>query len=217
MRPGHVIRTAVDSVVSQRREFFKALLKPVIILTVLDLLDHVIWHSIVSLFLYVLGVCIQAILAITTHRLVLLGPDSVPTWGLGRWTSRETLFAAYLAGLSLIFTASLMGAVFFNIEGFIAAILLVLWLISRFILVFPAIAVDQSLPLIASWKLTSKYQLQMIAAAYFIPVLIGIPILFLSKVPNTFLLTSVLATIATVFTTAAISVAFREILREYDT
>src|SRR5690606_34925168 len=99
-------------------------------------------HPVVYWFLVILGVGVQSIFAITTHRVLLLGPNSVPTWGITSWTKRETFFVLHVLGLYLIVKAMTFLAYISSVGGIIALVLM-FWIIGRFCLVFPGIAVDK--------------------------------------------------------------------------
>ena len=58
------------------------------------------WPIFVSAF--TAEILISTIIAITTHRIILLGPSSVPEWGLFKLTKREFIFLLYSIGIGLI-------------------------------------------------------------------------------------------------------------------
>lgn len=103
--------------------------------------------------------------AITTHRFLILGPDSTPKFGMFEWRSREWNFLLYALWLSLLL--GLMAAVTLMIIFGIGAVssedlrsrmigliayLPVLLVFSRLSLVFPATAVDSDLSFSRAWK-----------------------------------------------------------------
>ena len=101
------------------------------------------------------------LIAITIHRVILLGTDSVPIWGIrpsSPWSYRESHFLLYL----LLFSAIdyFIAWVFFTGLVFIAFGLLVikLYFLVRMSLIFPSIAADKPISLLKSWQLTANYQ-----------------------------------------------------------
>lgn len=61
----------------------------------------------------------HTIIAVTCHRLVLMGEESIPKYGLMRWSMRETRFAGWEIGIGLIIlvTSFLPAYILFSIIG----------------------------------------------------------------------------------------------------
>jgi len=160
-----------------------------------------------------LSIIVQAVVAVTTHRMVLLGPDSVSEWGSFKWSMRETSFLLRVVGLGVIVgLLSILGL--FGIAGFGVALILMLWLAGRLSLVFPAIAIDKNITFKESWALTKDYQLLMVLAVIVFPIAVTIPvIMLLETVPYTFLLVSFVSMLATVLAVTALSVSYQYVFR----
>ena len=158
-------------------------------------------------------------IAITTHRISLLGEDSVPKFGSYIFGLREFkfLFKTILFGIivGIISTLTLL----IPIAGiFILPILLIL-LISRLSLVFPALACDDEMGFIQAWKSTKKFKLLTILMVIIFPVVfsfsVGIvytfAIEFLVKLisPHLMILYSILNVFIMVFSIAALSSVYK--------
>lgn len=169
-----------------------------------------------SWFLAAVAWVAYAIIAITTHRIVLLGPSSVPEWGITSWSKRETYFILHALVVGLIAMAvSLLG--FIPIVGAFAALLVICWLLPRFSLVFPGIAVDKGITFKLSWELTENYQIDMFLTVILFPILLGIPIIILGLIPYSSFLSSLCAAFVIVFEVAALSLTYKKIISElYD-
>ena len=114
------------------------------------------------------------LLAVTVHRIFILGNDSVGLWGLIGWSKRETYFAINLIVVFVLFdiaAAVVMVPVFgiiFATQSWSAAIGIALflvplscWVAGRMSLLFPATAVDHKVDFFASWTMTKSHQLMM--------------------------------------------------------
>ena len=185
------------------------------------------------LLLMALGFFLQVIFAITTHRILLLGKESVPEFGLRSWSKRETFYFLHFLGLLLMLIAPallimLIAPVLLSFITFIgAAIAMVVsfWVLSRLSLVFPGIAVDKGVSFQMSWDLTKDYQLLMLLVVIVCPVLLAIPSILLSLIPYPFILTNFVSTLVIVLTNfvstlvivfevAALSMAYQLITSE---
>ena len=200
-------------VYENRVSLVKALSLPFIAFLVLGFIwefeiDGPIWYLLVALESF-----LQVIFAITTHRIVLLEKESVPEWGLRSWSKRETFYCLHILGLAMISTVPVsLGLIPF--VGPAIALLTIFWVCSRLSLVFPGIAVDKGVSFQMSWDLTKDYQLLMLLVIIVCPVLLAIPIILLSLIPYTFILTNFISTLVIVFEVAALSMAYQLITSE---
>ncbi len=196
-----------------KRNLVRALAWPFIAFVFLDAIEYLEPEIALSFVVGALTIFVQTIFAITTHRIVLLGPESVSKWGLTSWTKRETYFFLHVIGLSLmIIPIVLLG--FIPILGSIIALVIICWILGRFSLVFPGIAIDKGVSFRLSWKLTETYQLLMFLVVVVFPILLAIPTIILIWIPYTFLLSSLLSTFVIVFEVAALSMAYQLITTE---
>ena len=208
-----VMAGAFYYVYENRVSLVKALSLPFIAFLVLGFIwefeiDGPIWYLLVALESF-----LQVIFAITTHRIVLLEKESVPEWGLRSWSKRETFYCLHILGLAMISTVPVsLGLIPF--VGPAIALLTIFWVCSRLSLVFPGIAVDKGVSFQMSWDLTKDYQLLMLLVIIVCPVLLAIPIILLSLIPYTFILTNFISTLVIVFEVAALSMAYQLITSE---
>jgi hypothetical protein len=175
--------------------------------------DDIHWSG--ALIFSIAGGLIYALIAIITHRVVLLGPNSVTRWGLSRWTNREFIFIAYGLGMCLLFLgiaiALSIPILFTDLPSSFAVILLVpiaLWLSSRLSLVFPGIAIDRKLTFKRSWQLTRPYQLLMILSVGVLPILSSWLVFLLARVSMTFI-SGIAEVLILVLEIAVLSKAYR--------
>jgi len=191
-----------------------ALLKMLFLPFVLYILLEVIIENVNGLFLEfstgIAGLLLQTIIAVTTHRIILLGPKSMEKSGVLNWARRDTSFFMHGVGLGLlvipIFALSFlpMGPI-----GFVIAIIISMWIVGRLSLVFPGIAIDHNITFKKSWGLTKNYQFIMFLVVIVFPILLFIPSVLVSKIPYTFLITSLLSTLTIVLTVSALSVTYK--------
>lgn len=203
-----IAASAVMTVVYYRWRLVKALAIPFSIYVLLDLLTYLNSSAFGTLILWVLNGAVYSVFAITTHRMVLLGADAVPEWGITRWSRRETSFALHLIGVSLLAIPASLPAVIPYV-GVVITIVLLCWLMGRLSLVFPGIAVDDEFSFGKSWELTEDHQLLMFLVVVVFPLIVAVPVILLAFIPYTTLLTSLLSTLLVVFEVAALSMAFK--------
>lgn len=201
---------AFGYVYEYRKPFAKALVVPVSILVALGSIpiqepgsELMVLLTIVPLFLY-------SVLAITTHRIILLGPEAVSEWGVYVPRRRELYFVLYSIGFVFVMIPFGFFALIPTI-GWVIAVLAIIYMAARLSLVFPAIATDQGWSFSDSWKATKNRQILMVVVVAIFPFVISIPEELLSYVPYSGVLVNLLSACAMVFVVAALSVAFQVI------
>lgn len=149
-------------------------------------------------------------IAVVTHRIILLGPNSVPNWGVYIPTTRELNFfvKSFIMGLLMI-PVSILN-IFPDVGPYLFTIVSC-YLFSRLSLVFPSIAVDSPWSFSDSWVITKDHQILMLVVILIFPLVITIPELLLSELPYTSLLVTFISLITLVIMVAALSVAFKVI------
>ncbi|MEW6111392.1 MAG: hypothetical protein AB1664_04610, partial [Thermodesulfobacteriota bacterium] len=146
-------------------------------------------HTLVFLILFTPAF---AVFAITCHRLILLGGDSVPKHGLEKWTRRETRFVGwtlliYFSYMCIAFVLSipLVGLTLFlalsgswspavtKVAGG-AMVVLVLspcaYVGARFSILLPATAVDERPNLSWAWKVSEGNGWRLVLVVGVLPV-----------------------------------------------
>lgn len=193
-----------------RRELLQALLWPLLAFIVIDYLtpeepDSPLWGG-----LLLVTFIIQVLVAITVHRIVLLGPGSVPRWGTAGWGRRELRYALHAIGLLLIIIPVAALAVIPVIGGLLA-IAAVTWVVARLGLVFPAIATDQEFSYKDSWQLTANHQpLVLLVMVVNTVVLALLPALL----PRIFPISSLLSLVMVVLQIGLLSMVYQFIVNE---
>ena len=206
----YAVLGAVGYVFEYRNKLAKALLIPFLLYLALDVATYIQPIPVVAFGVSIMSIFVHSLFAITTHRIILLGPESVPKWGILSWSKRETSFALHLVGISLMLIPITVLA-FIPTIGMALIIPTMFWLLGRLSLVFPGIAIDQAISYKHSWKLTKNNQILMMLVVILFPVLLLIPSKLISTIPYTFFISSALSTLCTVFMVAALSITYKEL------
>lgn len=99
-----IIREAIVIPWHKRATMFRALLPISVVLITVSMIASLMREELgpMSVLIWtVIFVPVSAILAITCHRFILLGDESVPKYGLASWSSRETRFVGWTLGAAL--------------------------------------------------------------------------------------------------------------------
>jgi len=224
-----------------RRAFARALAVPLVSLAVLTLS----WYyaneflpNFVKWLLYVLYGLLFALFAVTCHRLLLLGSESVATPLAPRWSWRESRFFAWMVLVSFICMAAwflFLNAIsipLFNvfkpspghsqpwIEWLIEATKIpVFYIFARLCLVFPATAIDNKPDLKWTWDLTRGNGWRLVVVVGVLPwVISGLVSLFYRENATVFetIILSVLGIALFAVEIAALSLSYRELTKERD-
>lgn len=190
-----------------RGSLFKALLIPSVTLALLEAVPdkHIgqAWH----IFEFILVLLISSMIAISVHRIILLGPESVSEWGVYVPRAREFLFVLCSVGLGICLIPFSMLA----LVPFVGGILMplgMLFVVARLSLVFPSIATGWSMTFVDSWEKTQNHTLTMMCVVGFVPLLVTIPEWLLSDVAYLAPLLGLLSAFSTVCVVAVLSVTF---------
>ena len=143
-----------------------------------------------------IGYLAYVFLAVTCHRIIILGKNSVPTFGVRKWTMREARFFSWLVGLYImigvmIFSIAALPSVIIPLfEGRVMYLVIPVsiisalpgvYVLSRLSLIFPATSVDEKANIKWAWDISRNngWRLAVIvcalpaAAGYIQNVLIG--------------------------------------------
>lgn len=197
-----------------KRTLAKALFLPFLAIISIDVMTEMLEPNMaVYIVLGLVSVVVQTIFAITTHRVVLLGPSSISAWGITSWSKRESFFVLHIIGISIMgIPFALLG--FIPIVGGITALILICWFAGRLCLVFPGIAVDKGVSFKLSWELTEHHQLLMFLVVILFPTLLAIPSVILVLLPHGYILSSIFSAFILVFQVAALSMAYLLITKD---
>jgi len=193
--------------------FARKLLIPAGGCLLVDFLSRLGMNPIIALFVTLLSFWLYVLLAVITHRIVLLGPESVAEWGISRWSGRETAFLVHALGLGLVTLIPFASMFLLGFIPFIVLFTLPLsfWLLARLTLVLPGIAVDKEFTFQHSWEATRDFQLPMLGVVFLIPFVLGGVGLLIAQLPFTALLVSVYSIVATVYEVVVLSLAYQSI------
>lgn len=181
----------------------------------LDLYYRRLWlmlplTQLINLILYTL-------VAVAVHRVVLLGPSSVPRYRL-EWRAHTTRFLMF--AILLVAAVYAVAVAIFQDEDFTLVKILV-WLVvivvlARLLLVFPAAAVGRRMSLTDSWRLTRHRKLLMVLIFAVYPAVIELP---LALIPDSstvnYLVRSALGTVVLIVTVILLSFAYQQIVKEH--
>lgn len=232
-----IIIETFDSIFKNSSALMQRLIIPTIIITIInyfipqfisqELINNINIQTIDPKAMFILiaiGFILTMInisIAITTHRVSILGKDSVPKFGSLIFGLREFkfLFKTILFGI-IIGLISFLIALIPIVGIFILPVVLVL-LISRLALVFPAVACDEKMGFLQAWRNTKSFKLLTILMIIIFPILfsflVGIiyslAIEFLIKIvsPHMMILYSILNVFIMVFTISALSSVYKHI------
>tara|TARA_R110002096_G_scaffold323848_5_gene517987 strand:- start:1923 stop:2594 length:672 start_codon:yes stop_codon:yes gene_type:complete len=204
---------AIGFVIEYKFNFIRILILPCILLSLFQLIVAEGINIWIFIFFTVFEWVVYIQVAISTHRLILLGPSSVSTWGFYVPGFRELHFfgAAFVLGLLLLPFDILSQAIYSSqtpLGGWVIPYLLSSYFWGRFALVFPSIATDNELSFQESWNITRNYQVLMIAVVGIYPLLVELPSLLISTLPYTEVISTVISLVSFIFVVSALSVAF---------
>ena len=234
---------ALSSVFEKYMVLIKALTIYLVFMIILDYvnLNNIIYVAgnaeIKSGFLFFITAAaswaIYIMVAISCHRIFILGENSIPTWGLYTFTKREWLFLlnGFLLGLMIMFIAFAAISLGFSFDytGFILSLMLAGVIssifISRVSLVFPAISVDKEITFADAWNFTKQYRFFVYFSVILFPVLFslvfgfayGLAIKLISAIIDyeLFFLHTILNIVIAVITISTLSASYKMIIEEH--
>ena len=179
-----IITKSLKDVFENYDAILKALIIPVILLFLIEYVSNEFTKpnefGVFSIVLVILSLLVDMIILISVHRILILGRDSVPTWGIRSYTKREYKFVLKYLGMIgivvlclvptiLIFSQS---PIFYMVALFVLTLVLII--ISRISLVFPAISIDEDMSFKESWALTKNYKMLSFTTIIIFPLLFSI-------------------------------------------
>lgn len=150
-----------------RDTFLHSLAAPIFFLSLMGLFVFYAspdWHPFYFYYIYIIYAVLFTILAVTCHRIVLLGVNSVPAYGLKLWSRREFRFLWFVVGIYMVvfLPTSIAVIVVANLYKLVSDLQLLViivtipayYVMARLSLVFPATAIDKKATLKWSWQKT---------------------------------------------------------------
>lgn len=177
-----ILTEAIVEVVDKRRQLLLALIPPAVGSTITLSMWPVVGQSNAGQWtLVAASVVFYALFAVSCHRIILLGRNSLPNEYGVYWSLRETRFAGWLIVIFVIYAAvsTPLSLVYLMLPRDVYS-LQMYWYLTVFVttyfegrisMVLPATAVDQRMDLPNSWNLTRGHGLA-IAIALFVPALV---------------------------------------------
>lgn len=234
-----IVGETFNGILKKKHELLKALLIPFLLIVSIDITSinflqdgNKFFYIVLALILFAINILVS----ITTHRILLINENAVPTWGLYKFGKREFKFLIYtfliIILISIVLTLIILGlSVFVNSNSALFmpltvafSVILGIFLFVRLSLVLPAIALDQELSFLDSWNITSKYKILCMLTIVIIPSIVasiisfvyGIAIEFLTAVISTKLsfLNSLLTLFVNVFIISALSATYKYLVHE---
>jgi len=166
----------------------RAVVIPTILLLVLNFASTTMTSpdknfSIASIFFIFLSLLVDIVILITVHRILILGNDSVPKWGIQKFEKREFAFFQKYLIVALVFVVvvvlSTAGLKIIGINIFASMFLTMMVcaiFLSRISLVFPAIAVDTKMSFRESFEFTRDFKLLIFVTVIVFPVVFSLVI-----------------------------------------
>lgn len=169
-----------DSVFKNSNNLIEKIFIPTLIITFINYLipnlsTNFELQTINIFALFILMMCNISI-AITVHRVIILGKDSVPKFGSYIFQKREFLFLlkSILLGIIILIPTILLS--FIPFIGIFIAVILAILMISRLSIIFPAIACDKNLGFYEAWIKTKNYKLLTIFSVILFPFLFSLSV-----------------------------------------
>ena len=185
-----------------------------IALNILVTTEAPVWLMVIA---NLVSLLLQTIFAVTTHRIIVLGADAVPRWGINSWSTRETRFTLYALGLLLAVIIVTSFAVAIGPFGPLLLLPVLLVLGSSLVLVFPAAALDEPISLAQAWQLAQGNFLPLITVVWLVPTVCALPMVAVLLLGGAMFLLAPLQILVTVITVSALSIAYAEIKRAHAT
>ncbi len=193
-----------------REPLYKALAVPLFALAILAFLSEGRLSASKTVAYGAIQLLAYTLLAINTHRIMLMGPGSVPKWGLIRPTQREARFVLRMISLGLIMLLIGLIALIPTIGIWLMGIVSI-YVLARFSLVFPAIATDNPWSLGEAWDAALGHQIMVIVVVGLLPASIGAGRILLAGLPYSKGLMIVVSSFTTIYTVAALSLVYERI------
>ena len=211
--PKKVIVGALASVLAELPVLVKALAIPGIIFLVLKFFPVTEISETGAIVFAIVSLLLHTVFAITTHRIIMLGPESMPEWGLRSWSKRETRFLGYLLVFILMISVLVAFSIVSQPIGPMIAMVVAIIGGCTLTLVFPAVAIEEEFTLGDAWRMAQGHIGSLIVCIGLFTFLLGILTILVSSIPYALPLAAILELGTNVLTIAVLSVAFGEIRR----
>lgn len=168
-----IFSDALDALSESWKAILRACLLPFALLALVDLLP-LPGSMLILIIVFIVQVAAYTCIAVAVHRIILIGPESVPEYGVLTSMSRREL---RFAGMLLLFAFSVMVLMLLTKWSLIFSFIVlgaILYVVPVFSIVFPGVAVDSDLTL---WELVGVGRLHywtLAKATLLVPLFFGI-------------------------------------------
>lgn len=190
-----IIINTFDTIFKNQNRLLEKLIVPIIILTLINYyLPQFINKEIISNFninnfkfetfiipilLFFLLIMLNISIAVTTHRVTILGPTSVPTFGGFIIGLKELKFLFKSILMTIIIAIPVILSFFIPVVGPFVSLALIFILFSRLSLIYPAISCDKKMSFYQAWKYTKNYKIITFFAVILFPVIFSFTVGFI--------------------------------------
>lgn len=175
--------------------------------------DHVLTGNL-SILAVIVNTIITALFAITIHRVLLLGPNSVSKYGNLCFSNRELNYVGFsllmAIALSCLFVIALIPFI-----GLILFIIIAITVFSRLSIALPIIAIDKEWSLKGVWSTTRDFKQLCIFSTIIVPIVVMVPLIvvyaLIQNIQAISIIASVYMALATIIITAFLTTTYHYI------
>lgn len=206
------ISQACAKLKNQQAVLFSTLPVPILIMVVIEFFRMQSASPAISLISAAANIYLYAVIAITVHRILLIGSDAVeyPVMFPSHRIFEFILFSLAI-GIVLIPVAIL---VFIPGIGILLFYLAAAYVVGRLSMILPSLAADDRWTFSESWRATHKYQFELFFIIGILPFISVVPELLLNGIPGAGPLLVLISCLVSIVLIASLSVAFAYIREE---
>jgi len=167
--------------------------------------------------------------AVICHRLVILGNESVPSFGIRKWTMRETRFLGWIISFWLVLmlfieSRSVVARLLFPLFGIsdvtafyipiIITVVPAMYFLSRLSMILPAAAIGKKPGIKWAWNISEGNGWGLLMIVGVMPSILIIMQIYLEKADTTVvedIVNSMLAFVVSIIEISAISLSYKEL------
>ncbi|WP_087023747.1 hypothetical protein [Thaumasiovibrio subtropicus] len=153
---------------------------------------------------------LTAIISIQVHKILILGEDSVPTYGTMKWGLVESWYFGHTLLMYAICYGLYRVGVHLGPLALVAAVLLAI-IGARAFMAFPAIAVGKGVSFKYGVEVTQGHTVYMLLVSFVFPIIVSISLIPLLLLPIPFL-DSLYAYVISIISVGMLSIAYRIIV-----
>lgn len=210
---GRILLASVALVLERGGKLTRALILPGILLVITQGIEKQLLDDDMRFVMQFPHLMVYTWIALITHRITLLGVDSVPEWGISGWSPREMrYFVTMLAVLIVSFMIFVPGALLQPVGPVIAMLIIVL-VAGRLSLMFPAIALDKPANFHSAWMASRGHTRLLVIIAVILPLMVSAPSYLVHWIDGPFWLAAILEIPTSAFALVCLSLAYSEIVK----